>query len=455
MAQRVTAELLAIKPYVFPAPKPEPKPVYASDASTKKPRDEFSKPSKPSYPCELCAGAVPVDYCHTCKAEWDRRKEEEREREEKKRLERNTRQRQRYSRYKRRSGVTHCSNCGGEVRAKRKDAKYCCAACRQKAYLARGGKGSNFKPLDRAYIERELKAIFEAEPDSAFWAGGLCCRVYPGVPNPERKHRVALLAACKRLGLGLFRSDRQGGLYLVFNLASLMSYAVARKKSWGYARDTEESIRAGPHLAAKTITLSLRAELGFGTGSFRCRSQRRDGHGVLPQAARGTRRKHLRRAEVMKDIEDYLNSPSGFSDWVRDSGITANQFMHVMRYHAELLRRRERKSRKACFRVVGKKRPYLERCFRPCAAILEAAKSFEMGGRVRARRRQAAYRRRRARGECCLRVWISDRAGLEDWLAAQRLLPISEPTTATLAASLSLAIADLLSRITSCDDETS
>ena len=77
-----------------------------------------------------------------------------------------------------------------------------------------------------------------------------------------------------------------------------------------------------------------------------------------------------------------------------------------------------------------------------------------MGGRVRARRRQARYRARVRRGECCLKVWVSDKGALEDWLFEQRLLPSPEPTTAALATGLSLALANLLSRITTCDDET-
>ena len=77
-----------------------------------------------------------------------------------------------------------------------------------------------------------------------------------------------------------------------------------------------------------------------------------------------------------------------------------------------------------------------------------------MGGRVRARRRQARYRARVRRGECCLKIRISNRAGLEDWLAAQHLLPISGPTIAALQTGLSLALANILLHVTPPDDET-
>ena len=56
-AQRVTQELVALKPFVFPAPKPEPpKP---RDACSNQQRDAFNKPSQPDYPCEDCRDTVP------------------------------------------------------------------------------------------------------------------------------------------------------------------------------------------------------------------------------------------------------------------------------------------------------------------------------------------------------------------------------------------------------------
>ena len=81
MAKRVTQELLALQPFVFPAPKPKPArpvtpPRNGSDGGR---RETTPKPSQPAYPCELCAGSVPYFYCNPCKAEYRRRREAERE----------------------------------------------------------------------------------------------------------------------------------------------------------------------------------------------------------------------------------------------------------------------------------------------------------------------------------------------------------------------------------------
>jgi hypothetical protein len=245
LAKQVTTDLLALKPYVFPAPKPEPPPVYkaSGDACVKKPRREPSEPSKPPYPCELCEGTVPANYCKVCEAERERRQEERRERKEQKRIERNAKARRRYAWRKPKPGLTFCSNCAGEFRAKRQDAKYCSASCRQKAYLARDGKPSNSRPLDRDEIKRTIEAVFASEPDWAFTTDEICSRVFPDVP--KRKHRTAVMAACKAAGLGIFFSETRGGTRVIFKLDSLMGYAVARKRAhFWMLRSKAERIKA-------------------------------------------------------------------------------------------------------------------------------------------------------------------------------------------------------------------
>ena len=246
LAKQVTTDLLALKPYVFPAPKPEPPPVYkpASDACSKKHRVEKSKPSKPSYPCDLCADAMPRDYCNVCKAEWENRQQRECELDEKKRIERNAKARQLYAWRKPKPGLTHCSNCAGEFRAKRQDAKYCSASCRQKAYLARDGKPSNSQPLPSAELDSAIEAIFAAEPDWAFTADEICKRAL-AVTKPKRKHRTAVLNASRAAGMGIMFSESRGRTRIIFNLDSLMSYAVARKRSWMWSLyGSEERLRA-------------------------------------------------------------------------------------------------------------------------------------------------------------------------------------------------------------------
>jgi hypothetical protein len=81
-----------------------------------------------------------------------------------------------------------------------------------------------------------------------------------------------------------------------------------------------------------------------------------------------------------------------------------------------------------------------------------------MGGRVRAKRRQARYRARRRHGEVCLRVWVANQGALEDLLFDAGLLPpLCEPTKSELECGLSLWVAGQVSRITprnfrTCDD---
>jgi hypothetical protein len=84
LAQRVTQQLLALQPFVFPAPKPKkssPTPPRTADVTDKKACsvETFEKPSR--YPCEKCAADVPYFYCATCRAEYDRRRKQENEKQ--------------------------------------------------------------------------------------------------------------------------------------------------------------------------------------------------------------------------------------------------------------------------------------------------------------------------------------------------------------------------------------
>ena len=132
LAKRVTQELLALQPFVFPAPKPKPVPDMppprdTSLAGFRKPRER----AVTAYPCELCHDQAPCDYCDPCRAEWERRQENEREVARKRQREW-YRCRQQVRRHRR--APVSCAVCGTKVRAKRQDAKYCSAACRQRSY---------------------------------------------------------------------------------------------------------------------------------------------------------------------------------------------------------------------------------------------------------------------------------------------------------------------------------
>jgi hypothetical protein len=131
LADRVTQELLALKPFVFPAPKPRPEPPEPRDGSLW----DFQKPTKDplrlTYPCADCAGEAPYFYCDVCKAEWEKRYREECEREAIKRRERYRAWRERHVR------SIRCLCCEKQFKQKRTDQKFCSNACRQRHHRKR------------------------------------------------------------------------------------------------------------------------------------------------------------------------------------------------------------------------------------------------------------------------------------------------------------------------------
>ena len=138
MAKRVTAELLALRPFVFPAPKQRPAKSKRDSTSTGS-RNDVKKPSQQTYPCELCADQVPFYYCAACRAEYDKRLDDEHELRKRKQREGYKR---RQDRRRWRRGPTPCQECREPIQANRKDARFCSHACRQRAYRKRGGHAS-------------------------------------------------------------------------------------------------------------------------------------------------------------------------------------------------------------------------------------------------------------------------------------------------------------------------
>jgi len=138
-ATRVTQELLALKPFVFPAAVPEPPP-------STEPRDESALTDLSTeltdlstelsrYPCldcrDLSPRQIPHYYCAACKAEWEKRREDEYQREAAK-------QRAWYAQRKERrlraTPPTTCPICGAQFKGRRKDARFCSDGCRQRAH---------------------------------------------------------------------------------------------------------------------------------------------------------------------------------------------------------------------------------------------------------------------------------------------------------------------------------
>ena len=111
-------------------------------------------------------------------------------------------------------------------------------------------------------IERAVETVFDTEPDNAFTTEDLCDRVYLGVNRIERKHRVSVVRAAKKVcgrrdDWQLRTGDKLGGVLVFFCRYSLMSYAMARMKSehhyrcnddrvpdWWKDKDSEQSMHA-------------------------------------------------------------------------------------------------------------------------------------------------------------------------------------------------------------------
>jgi hypothetical protein len=87
LATRITAELLALQPFVFPKviPKPEPKtkPNPRHDSSVASPDNTTKTVTR--YPCPECRSTTPYFYCRPCKMEYEARREKEQHKERAKR----------------------------------------------------------------------------------------------------------------------------------------------------------------------------------------------------------------------------------------------------------------------------------------------------------------------------------------------------------------------------------
>jgi hypothetical protein len=96
LAKSVTQELLALRPFAFPAPAQKPiAPPMPRDDSVNVPRRDFKEPLQPTYPCKECKSTVPYCYCTPCRAEFEKRRNVERDKA-------NANQRRQYARRKER-----------------------------------------------------------------------------------------------------------------------------------------------------------------------------------------------------------------------------------------------------------------------------------------------------------------------------------------------------------------
>jgi hypothetical protein len=84
LAERVTKGLLALQPFVFPAPKPKPVEPKPAEPASPWPDNRDGKRTGKShdqarFPCAGCADTVPAYYCTACRTEYEKREHEKNE----------------------------------------------------------------------------------------------------------------------------------------------------------------------------------------------------------------------------------------------------------------------------------------------------------------------------------------------------------------------------------------
>lgn len=134
LAERTTQGLLALQPFVFPAPTPkpaEPESEWESPFPDNRDGHRSRDSDKLRFPCTGCADTIPMYYCTPCRTECEARQEEQRERG---RAERRQWYLRRKQRREQRAPPSLCAACGAPFKGKRKDARFCSDICRQRTH---------------------------------------------------------------------------------------------------------------------------------------------------------------------------------------------------------------------------------------------------------------------------------------------------------------------------------
>ena len=88
-------------------------------------------------------------------------------------------------------------------------------------------------------IERAIYELFDQHPEGAWTTEDLCRVIYPTANRTEKKHRVAVLRAMKKIAgktdalcrdLTCRQAETTGRSLVIFNHANVMSYSLARLK---------------------------------------------------------------------------------------------------------------------------------------------------------------------------------------------------------------------------------
>src|SRR5262245_18354959 len=165
-AHRVTQALMALQPLVFPAPKPKP-PLLEPKSERPEPKSvkRHAPSEKPRYPCADCADRTPYFYCDSCRAEYEKRKQQEFEKLTGK-------QRADYKRRREktlaRRPLRRCEACGTQFKRMRAEARYCCDTCRLKAHrkalVTDKNSSRHGTTTDHDSLERGILAILDRHP---------------------------------------------------------------------------------------------------------------------------------------------------------------------------------------------------------------------------------------------------------------------------------------------------
>jgi hypothetical protein len=160
LAQRVTQRLLDLKPFVFPELKLEPQAedtrVTDIDQGRGEPEKEPLQIRRPSYPCPECSDTIPFYYCEACRDEWRKRQQKERDEEAAKRRAWYARRKERLARLK---PPTTCASCRSKFKSKRKDARFCCDNCRQRAH--RKSVTAKNNTLQGTQLSRDVASVMK------------------------------------------------------------------------------------------------------------------------------------------------------------------------------------------------------------------------------------------------------------------------------------------------------
>ena len=116
-------------------------------------------------------------------------------------------------------------------------------------------------------IERAIRQLMADQPDGAWTVEDLAERVYPGVNQVEKKHRVSVLRVLKKVTADdpdwtLMRAENIGNTWILVNAADVVSYGLARLKAWNVIHYRSPDPRHHPDCIKTEADLRAQIEPG-------------------------------------------------------------------------------------------------------------------------------------------------------------------------------------------------